>query len=41
MDARRTHLLDINFIMYVPKLRYRAHAPKIDPSPAFHKFIQA
>ena len=35
MDARGTNFLDINITC--SKLIYRAHDPKIDPSPAFHK----
>ena len=27
--------------LHVPKLIYRAHDPKNDPSPAFHKITQA
>ena len=40
MNATRTQLLNINFIT-CSKVRYRTHAPKIDPSLTFHKITQA
>ena len=41
MNTKRTQLQLHNInIITVPKLRYRAHDPKIDPSPAFHKSLK-
>ena len=40
MDNRRKDLLTINFITCFKADIYKAHAPKIDPSPTFHKVTQ-